>query len=96
MDCSTDDLRIVPLPNAHDVLTDVLRQGARSLAMREQRPGRDEPARRLLHLTSDSAAAAAKQEGGGPLGAAPFLSDSEPTDYMPVRRRSTSSLTVGT
>jgi putative transposase len=31
MDFSTDDIRIVPLPNAHDVLTDVLRQGAQQL-----------------------------------------------------------------
>jgi transposase-like protein len=31
MDFSTDDLRIVPLPNAQDVLTDVLRQGAQQL-----------------------------------------------------------------
>jgi putative transposase len=31
MDCSTDDIRIVPLPNAQDVLTDVLRQGAQQL-----------------------------------------------------------------
>jgi putative transposase len=31
MDFSTDDIRIVPLPNAQDVLTDVLRQGAQQL-----------------------------------------------------------------
>lgn len=31
MDFSTDDIRIVPLPNAPDVLTDVLRQGAQQL-----------------------------------------------------------------
>jgi hypothetical protein len=29
MDFSTDDHRIVPLPNAQDVLTDVLRQSTR-------------------------------------------------------------------
>ena len=31
MEFSTDDLRIVPLPNAQDVLTDVLRQDAQQL-----------------------------------------------------------------
>jgi putative transposase len=31
MDFSTDDIRIVPLPNAQDILTDVLRQGAQQL-----------------------------------------------------------------
>jgi putative transposase len=31
MDFSSDDIRIVPLPNAQDVLTDVLRQGAQQL-----------------------------------------------------------------
>lgn len=31
MDFSTDDMRIVPLPNAQDVLTDVLRKGAQQL-----------------------------------------------------------------
>jgi putative transposase len=31
MDCSTTDVRIVPLPQAQDVLTDVLRQGAQQL-----------------------------------------------------------------
>jgi putative transposase len=31
MDFSTEDVRIVPLPNAQDVLTDVLRQGAQQL-----------------------------------------------------------------
>ncbi len=31
MDYSTNDVRIVPLPQAHDVLTDILRQGARRL-----------------------------------------------------------------
>lgn len=31
MDFSTDDIRIVPLPNAQDVLTDVLRKGAQQL-----------------------------------------------------------------
>src|SRR6516225_7237937 len=31
LDCSTDEVRIVPLPPAQDVLTDILRQGARQL-----------------------------------------------------------------
>jgi transposase-like protein len=31
MDCSTDEVRIVPLPQAQDVLTDILRQGAQQL-----------------------------------------------------------------
>jgi hypothetical protein len=31
MDFSTDEIRIVPLPNAQDVLTDALRQGAQQL-----------------------------------------------------------------
>jgi putative transposase len=31
MDCSTVDVRIVPLPQAQDVLTDILRQGAHKL-----------------------------------------------------------------
>jgi putative transposase len=31
MDCSTSDVRIVPLPQAQDVLTDILRQGAQQL-----------------------------------------------------------------
>jgi len=31
MDCSTTDVRIVPLPQAQDVLTDILRQGAQQL-----------------------------------------------------------------
>jgi putative transposase len=31
MDFSTDEIRIVPLPNAQDILTDVLRQGAQQL-----------------------------------------------------------------
>jgi len=31
MDCSTSDVRIVPLPQAQDVLSDILRQGAQQL-----------------------------------------------------------------
>ena len=31
MDCSTSDMRIVPLPDAQDLLTGVLRQGAQRL-----------------------------------------------------------------
>src|ERR1043166_1143202 len=31
MDCSTSEVRIVPLPQAPDVLTDILRQGAQQL-----------------------------------------------------------------
>ena len=31
MNCSTNDVRIVPLPQAQDVLTDILRQGAQQL-----------------------------------------------------------------
>jgi len=34
MDCSTSDVRIVPLPQAQDVLSDILRQGAQQLLAR--------------------------------------------------------------
>ena len=35
---STTDIRIVPLPNGQDVLTEILRDGARHRAIRGSRP----------------------------------------------------------